>query len=259
MTKMTNKPSPAENSWAVRMNRWALGWSRHYLRILLIILGVFVWLPFVAPVLMYLGLPGPANVIYAVYTPLCHRLTYRSWFLFGEQPAYPRMVANVAGLKPFELYIPQIEATLGAPAQGETGTLVTQVDLNAQAFIGNAQMGYKVAICERDVAIYLGLWFGGVIYAFPRVRRNLRPVPIMLYILLGLGPIAIDGVSQLLSSPALALWPVRESTPLFRTLTGALFGLMNAWLAFPYLEQTARETIREIEGKFTRRKARLGA
>jgi hypothetical protein len=35
--------------------------------------------------------------------------------------------------------------------------------------------------------------------------------------------------------------PIRESTPLLRTLTGGLFGWMTAWYLFPMLEETARE------------------
>jgi uncharacterized membrane protein len=74
----------------------------------------------------------------------------------------------------------------------------------------------------------------------------------LLYLLLGLGPIGLDGFSQLLSNPPLSLWPARESTPLFRTVTGALFGLMNGWLALPYLEEAMRETRQEVTAKLRR-------
>jgi hypothetical protein len=40
--------------------------------------------------------------------------------------------------------------------------------------------------------------------------------------------------------------------PAFRVLTGALFGLMNIWLGFPYLEMSMRETRRELEAKLAR-------
>src|SRR5260221_1201426 len=117
-------------------------------------------------------------------------------------------------------------------------------------------MGFKVAICERDIAIYGALFIGGLIYSIPTVRKHLRPVPLWLYVLLGLMPIAIDGFSQLLGYPPFSLWLPRETTPFFRVMTGATFGLMNAWLAFPYLEDTAHQAVVELQRKFARRRER---
>ncbi len=39
----------------------------------------------------------PANVIYAIYKPLCHQFGFRSFFLFGEQPYYPLKEAGMPG------------------------------------------------------------------------------------------------------------------------------------------------------------------
>ena len=44
-------------------------------------------------------------------------------------------------------------------------------------------------------------------------------------------------------------WPVRETLPGYRALTGALFGLMNVWLAFPYLETSMQETVEALRVK----------
>jgi uncharacterized membrane protein len=126
----------------------------------------------------------------------------------------------------------------------------------SRTFIGDPQMGYKVALCERDVAIYGAIALIGLI--FIPLRRRLRPVPLLLYLFLGLGPIGLDGFSQLLSEPPLSLWPVRESTPLLRTVTGFIFGMMNAWLALPYLEEAMRETRHDVEEKLRRLGAPLG-
>jgi uncharacterized membrane protein len=254
MTTGNNNAGPADNSLAVRINRWVMGISRHWLRSLLIVIGLYAFLPFAAPVLMHYKLTGPADLIYTIYNPMCHQFAFRSWFFFGEQPAYPRAAANVPGLKPFEDYAAQVNAGQQFPVDLSQWTL----DLmnRAKAFEGNDQMGYKVAVCERDVAIYGSLFIGGLIYAIPFVRRKLRPVPLWLYILLGVMPIAIDGFSQLFSYPPFNLWPIRETTPAFRMLTGALFGLMNAWLAFPHLEASAHDVTTEIEHKFDRREVR---
>lgn len=251
---MTKRPeeTPPEKKWAVRLNRWTLWSSRHYLRLMLIAVAIFVGLPFAAPILMHAGLDGPANTIYAMYSPLCHQFAFRSFFLFGEQSAYPRTEANLPGLQPYESFLPQIEQALG----GRLDTSNLALETNSRMFTGDPQMGYKVAICQRDVGIYSGLFIGGLIYAIPYVRRRLRPVPILLYIFLGLGPIGLDGFSQLLSYAPFHLWTARELTPAFRMATGLLFGLMNAWLAFPYLEASARDVIREIEAKFAARRQR---
>ena len=70
----------------------------------------------------------------------------------------------------------------------------------------------------------------------------MKPIPIMAWFLIGVLPIALDGGTQLISSLSLFSIISRESTPLLRTLTGSLFGVMNAWLAFPYLEESMSET-----------------
>jgi len=107
-----------------------------------------------------------------------------------------------------------------------------------------------VALCERDIAIYGALFLFTLFFAL--TRNKLHPLPLLLYIFVGLGPIGLDGFSQLLSNPPILLWPVRESTPLFRTITGALFGIMNGWLALPYLEESMRDTKRQLSEKLRR-------
>jgi uncharacterized membrane protein len=91
---------------------------------------------------------------------------------------------------------------------------------------------------------------GGIGFGF--VRRRLRPCPLWLYLLLGIAPIGLDGFSQLLGYPPFNFWEPRETLPVFRVLTGALFGFMNVWLGFPYFEQSMKETAAEIEAKFKR-------
>ena len=246
-----NKP---DNSFAVRANRWVVNLSRHWLRWLLLVIGLYVALPFVAPTLMHFGLTGPGELIYTMYSPLCHQFAFRSWFLYGEQPAYPRALAMVPGLLPYETFTPDIHAATGSTADLTGWTY--ELELLSRQFVGDDKMGYKLALCERDIAIYGTLFLAGLIFSIPAVREHLRPIPLWLYVLLGLLPIGIDGFSQLFSNPPFALWAARESTPLFRTLTGAAFGLANAWLAFPYLEETARQAVAEIERKFTAREQR---
>src|SRR5260221_10744649 len=182
---------PSDNSLAVRLNRWTLSASRNYLRWLLLFIGLYALLPIAAPVFMHVGLTGPARVIYTIYIPLCHQFAFRSWFLFGEQSAYPRAVANVPGLQPYETFSQDVNQGNNSPIDLSQWT--SEMQLLSKGFIGNERMGYKVAICERDIAIYGALFFGGLIYGIPYVRRRLRPVLLWLYFLLGLAPIGIEG------------------------------------------------------------------
>lgn len=255
---------PSDNSFAVRLNRLTWAISRRWLTVMLLVVTLYIGLPFAAPVLMRVGATDAGQALYSLYGGLCHQMAFRSWFLFGEQTAYPRASTGITDLKPYELYLPKIDPTIklpdNLPLEGIPSS-EQMLDLRAKFFNGNAEMGYKVGICQRDVAIWLALLAGGIVYSIPAVRRHVRPVPWWLYVLLGLVPIGIDGFSQLLSYPLpplweQGLWPVRETTPFFRTLTGALFGLMNAWLAFPYLEESAREVNNEIAAKFRRRATR---
>ena len=226
-----------------QMQRGVLWLSKHWLRLVIGFFALYAGLPFLAPVLMHAGAEGPARVIYAMYSPMCHQFAFRSWFLFGEQAAYPRAAAGVGG-ETYEQAVSTDPTFQGVPDLGQWS--VDLIELS-RAFIGNEQLGYKVALCERDVAIYGAIALFGLF--FIPLRRKLRPVPLLLYLFLGLGPIGLDGFSQLLSEPPLSLWPVRESTPLLRTVTGLIFGLMNAWLALPYLEDAMRDTRHDVEEK----------
>lgn len=256
---MTNKPYPSDQSLAVRLNQFGLSLSKNWLIVVLIAIGLYAGLPIAAPILMRLGATDAGRALYNLYSPMCHQFAYRSFFLFGDQSAYPRENANVPNVRTYESYLDQVNADVARPTIGTTDE--ANLGLQSKVFLGNAQMGWKTAICQRDVAIYWALFAGGLIFLIPRVRTRLRPVSIWLYLLLGVAPIAIDGFSQLLSYPLPPLWnsgfwPIRETTPLFRVATGALFGLMNAWLAYPYLESSAREARIEIEEKFAARAAR---
>jgi uncharacterized membrane protein len=214
-------------------DRLTLWLSRHYLAMVNVLLLLYIGLPFLAPVLMKTGHPFPATIIYRVYGVMCHQLAFRSWFLFGEQAYYPRELAGISNV----ITIETLQNT-------------KNVDLAAaRVFVGNDVVGYKVALCERDVAIYLFMLFFGICFAV--FRRKFRSINWMVWIVVGLVPIGLDGFSQLMSFiPIIASWfPARESTPLLRTLTGGLFGWMTAWYLFPMLEDTAQETRQLMQRK----------
>jgi len=177
---------------------------------------------------------------------VCHQLAYRSWFLFGEQSAYPTAAAGLKGWKTYE-------AVTGLDPNTSTGLW------DARSFRGNEQMGYKVALCERDVAIYAAMLLFGLAFAILRSRfPNMRPIPWYIWLLLGIGPIALDGGTQLLSQffpQVQKIIPYRESTPFLRTLTGALFGIFTAWFGYPYVEESMSETRTYMKRRLERLKA----
>jgi uncharacterized membrane protein len=160
--------------------------------------------------------------------------------LFGEQPIYPREAANLEG------YVTYGEATG-----------LDENDLwAARDFQGNEQMGYKVPFCQRDIAIYASMFLFGVIYALS--GRRIKPLPFWWWVVLGLGPVGLDGVSQLLSQfgGAFDFIPYRESTPLLRTITGALFGFFTGWFGFPIIDETMADSRRYLADKRARLQSR---
>ena len=232
--------------------------ARNWLRILLTLLFLYSGLPWVAPSLAKLGLPGAADLIYTLYSPFCHQFAFRSVFVFGEQAFYPRGVAG-SGYIPFEEFASQSDAFLqqfstwsayyhGNAAVGtaeELQEFTVAQQIAARHFIGDETFGYKTSLCARDLAIYTMIFIGGLIYA--RFRWRIRPLPIWLYVFVGLGPVGIDGMSQLLSYPPFEFWQVRETAPVFRIITGGLFGLMSAWLGFPYIERSMQDLVESLE------------
>lgn len=218
-----------------RFTHWL---SRHYLALFNLFVFIYISLPFLAPVLMASGVEAPARLIYRGYGMLCHQLAYRSVFLFGEQVFYPREAAGVDGLVSY------------AQATGLSEGNSTEDLLTARGYYGDERIGYKVALCARDVAIYGGILLFGLLY--PLTGRRLPPLPLVLWIAIGLVPIGVDGVSQLLSQPPFEFITYRESSPFLRTLTGFLFGFSTAWFGYPMVEQTMSETRQVMANKLRR-------
>jgi uncharacterized membrane protein len=113
-------------------------------------------------------------------------------------------------------------------------------------------MGYKVALCERDVAIYLSMLLFGIIFALS--NRRIKSLHWLMWLLIGIAPIGLDGFSQLFSQFnwewLASIIPYRESTPFLRVLTGALFGFSTAWFAYPNIEASMNETRQYYIKKF---------
>lgn len=208
------------------LEKFSFWLSNYYILFITSILILFVGIPFLAPILMKTGHENGARVIYKTYNIFCHELAYRSYFLYGEQAFYPRELANIPNMLTYE----QV-----------TGKSVDDTSYS-RAFIGDDVLGYKIAICERDIAIYGSLILSGLLFHFS--KRKVKPLPWYLWVIFAILPMALDGSSQLFSLGGSwpGWFPIRESTPLLRTITGALFGFGTAWYVFPMMEESMLET-----------------
>lgn len=189
-------------------NALVVGIARHWLAFFNLAWGMYVGLPFLAPVLLAMGLAMPARLIYALYSVMCHQLPDHSYFLFG-----PEWTPNISAL--------------------EAGGMAANLGLLGQRqFVGSEAIGYKVAICERDVAIYGSVLLAGLLFGL--VRRRIPMLKLRWYLLF-LIPMAIDGGTQ--------LFGLRESNWWLRSLTGALFGVASVWLAYPYIDDAMQDVV----------------
>lgn len=207
--KESSEANPTLHDWTSRVTRFANALVRaiaqHWLLIFNTAMGLYATLPALPPVLMKSGHPRAAGLLYTLFTPLCHQLPERSFFLFG-----PRFTYTLA----------ELERHIGP-----------EVPLR---YTGSAALGYKLAICERDTAMFVAIWLAGL--AFVLVRRRVRPLSVKAFALTCV-PMAVDGLGQLVG-----LW---ESTWWSRVLTGSLFGVGCIWLAYPLVED-AMQDVRKV-------------
>ena len=185
-----------------RTEKMMLFFCRRWLTAITIITAIYAGLAFAAPVLMKLELYEIGSSVYRLYWPLCHQFAHRSWFLFGHELSYQASQFHyLTGIDPY--------ATTGLWESKYGGILATGTI-------------YRV-LCSQGVTITSAPW--------------------LIYLIIGLFPIGLDGFSQLLSQPpyTLSFLNFRESTPTLRSLTGFLFGAMNVWLCYPYIDQKLAE------------------
>jgi len=215
----TAASAPARSPLESALVRWtdalAVGVVRHWLAGLLIGFGVFVTLPFLAPVAMAAGWTWLGRLIYTMYIPFCHQLPQRSWFLFGQKLMYTLDEINqvYASTDPWQL----------------------------RFFYGTPEMGWKVAWSDRMISFFGLMPVFGLAYAGLRWwRRAVRPLPLWL-LAVALTPLALDGITHMASD---ALFGVsaggfRDTNAWLAALTGGAFpgfyagdhvGTFNWWM-----------------------------
>lgn len=193
----TNQAIQARSSLATGINRW---FEHHWLLTFNTAWGVFVTLPWLAPIFMALGLTWPGRAVYFIYNFFCHQLPERSWFLFGPAFSYTQA---------------QIAAAWGRPLSAISNELVRR------QFIGTPALGWKVAWSDRMVAMYGSIFLFGLLYAILRQRGiRARGLPWWLFGLFIL-PLAVDGTTHLIND-ALRL-DFRQTNQWAVVLTGGIF------------------------------------
>lgn len=209
--------------------------SRRWFETFLIVYGVWVFLPFLAPVFMHLGWDIPGKVLYFVYSFFCHQLPERSFFLFGQKSMY-------------------LLSEIHSVWQDSINPLILR------GFIGNETLGWKVAWSDRMIWFYTSIWLFAVVW-WP-LRRKVKSLPWWGFILFLL-PLAIDGGTHMLSDFAgigqgfrdTNQWLVMVTSNSFpasfyvgdalgsfnswmRLITGLLAGLGIIWFALPHVEKS---------------------
>lgn len=139
-----------------------------------IIIFVYVLFSFLAPILSSIGYVNISNRIYQVYELFCHQRVERSLFLFGDKSFY-----TVAELKEIS-YLPKDSTSGQYP------------EYYGHDFNGNEVIGYKVAICIRDVALYLSFGLTLLLISFQsKVKVKWQ------YVFILVAPIFIDVGTQM--------------------------------------------------------------
>ena len=116
------------------------------------VLGLYVILPFLAPAFMSMGWNDAGKAIYWIYSFLCHQLPERSYFLFGPNLTYS---------------LSEIQAVW----RNTTNPLILR------QFIGNSEMGWKVAWSDRMVSMFTSFWIFGLLW-YP-LRRRFSKLPML--------------------------------------------------------------------------------
>jgi uncharacterized membrane protein len=188
--------------------------SNHLFEIFLTIYGIWVIIPWFAPVIMKLGWTPAGDTVYFIYSFFCHQLPQRSFFLFGEQSMYP---------------LSQIQAVW----QNTSDPMILR------QFVGNSTMGWKVAWSDRMISFYTSIWFFALLFTI--THRKIKPLSLIGFIIL-LIPMALDGGTHMLSDFSgigngfrdTNEWLVIITNNSFSSsfYTGDALGSFNSWMRF---------------------------
>ena len=203
--------------------------SKHWLLIANLFAGTILAMAFLAPLFMFAGWADGADYFYKILAPHDHQLPHRAYFLFGQN-----------GL--VQSYSLEQVLALGADST------------NLRSFIGNPEIGYKMALNHRMTAIFAGIFFSGVFWAW----NGRKPKLGLFWFLLLIAPLLIDGFTHLNAEEngsgfrsnqwAIALTGGTLSEEFYagstvgtlnwwlRTINGLMFGVGFTWYLYTFLD-----------------------
>jgi uncharacterized membrane protein len=247
--------TPKQHARAIVANRWLYRFSSNWLLIFSLVYGMYVGIPFLAPVFMRLGWDGGGKAIYFLYAFLCHQFPQRSLFLFGSKMMYT---------------LPEIQAAF----QKTINPLILR------QFVGNLDMGWKVAWSDRMVSMYTSilpfawLWRALTKGGGHPLRQKIKQLP-WWGLVICLLPMGLDGITHMISDFVVISEGFRDSNAWLAVLTnnafsqsfyagdtlwsfnswmrwisGLLFGSGMVWFGFPYLDEFFKDLATTIKTKY---------
>ncbi|MCC7161188.1 MAG: DUF2085 domain-containing protein [Anaerolineae bacterium] len=243
--------SPKSRGIIKAVDRAALFVVKHWLGLFLLVYGIWVWAPFLAPVLMHNGWTTAGESLYFVYSLFCHQLPERSLFFFGPQTMYS---------------LEQI---------GQVWPTTSQLVL--RQFVGNAEMGWKMAWSDRMISAYGGIWLGAVLWAI--FGKRVPRLSLVVWLVVGVLPLALDGFTHFFNDILAGSsgqgfrdtneWLRVATGNIFsdefyygnmlgsfnswaRWITGLLFGITTVFAIFPIIAAAMLETQKDLEYQLAR-------
>ena len=213
--------------------------SKHWYLLFVVALGLYVGLPFIAPLFLEWGWVTPAKAIYAFYATQCHQMPQRSFFFFGSNAMYSLEEIQLAGQNVDAMKV-------------------------LHRFVGNPDLGWKVAWSDRMVYMYASALAFSLLWR--PLRKQLKNLSIWGFILFLL-PLALDGTTHFISDflsgfgqgfrydNAWLAVLTRNSLPydfyngdgfgsfnsIMRLISGVSFGIGMVWFALPHMDDYAAE------------------
>jgi uncharacterized membrane protein len=148
----------------------------------------------------------------------------------------------------------------------------TDSQLVLRQFVGNAEMGWKMAWSDRMISTYGGVWIGAVLWAI--FGKRVGRLSLVVWLLVGVLPLALDGFTHFMNdivagSSGLGFrdtneWLVVLTGNIFpaefyygnmlgsfnswaRWITGLLFGITTVFAIFPIIRAAMFDTQRDLE------------
>jgi uncharacterized membrane protein len=174
---------PATGQWLDRAVAWG---GRHWLLLLNGGAALYAGLPWLSPLAKWAGAPRLGDLLFRVYTPLCHQIAARSFFFCGHQVAFchrcaAMYTAILAGGLLFGLLRRHIHPTslkvallLLLPMLLDGGTHMIDDGLGLGLRGGGDAVGTPNFWLRMVTGVLVGV--AALVFVFPRLERDLGRV-----------------------------------------------------------------------------------